>query len=87
MNISTLQSLLTVHADEFLSPLIIAQRLLTAVGVPVARCKARKSQFDSTVGVHPTAAEELVTMRTRTRRVKGRGGAANGKDHQNRNVE
>ena len=29
--------------------------------------------FDSTVGIHPTAAEEWVSMRSRTRRVQGRG--------------
>lgn len=28
-----------------------------------------KRQLDSTVGIHPTSAEELVTMRTLTRRV------------------
>ena len=28
---------------------------------------ATKSDFDRTIGVHPTAAEEFVTMRTRTR--------------------
>jgi len=28
------------------------------------RCGATKAQLDSTVGIHPTAAEELVTMRT-----------------------
>ncbi len=27
------------------------------------KCKATKADFDSTVGIHPTAAEELVTMR------------------------
>jgi glutathione reductase (NADPH) len=27
---------------------------------------ATKSQFDSTVALHPSAAEELVTMRTKT---------------------
>ena len=27
------------------------------------KCGATKAQFDATVGVHPTAAEELVTMR------------------------
>ncbi len=27
------------------------------------RCHATKAQFDATVGIHPTAAEELVTMR------------------------
>jgi glutathione reductase (NADPH) len=29
------------------------------------RCGATKRQFDSTIGIHPTAAEELVTMRER----------------------
>ena len=28
------------------------------------KCGATKSQFDATLGIHPTAAEELVTMRT-----------------------
>lgn len=37
-------------------------------GIAVAlKCGATKAQFDSTVGIHPTAAEELVTMRTKTR--------------------
>jgi glutathione reductase (NADPH) len=27
------------------------------------KCGATKAQFDATVGIHPTAAEELVTMR------------------------
>jgi len=30
------------------------------------RCGATKAQFDRTIGIHPTAAEELVTMRTPT---------------------
>ncbi|MBI1368294.1 MAG: glutathione-disulfide reductase [Planctomycetes bacterium] len=35
-------------------------------GVAIAlQCGATKSQFDATIGVHPTSAEELVTMRTR----------------------
>lgn len=29
-----------------------------------------KAQFDSTVGVHPTSAEEFVTMRTPTRKIR-----------------
>jgi glutathione reductase (NADPH) len=29
-------------------------------------CGATKAQFDSTIGIHPTAAEEFVTMRTKT---------------------
>jgi len=27
------------------------------------KCGATKAQFDATIGIHPTAAEELVTMR------------------------
>src|SRR5271166_5105382 len=30
-------------------------------------CGATKADFDRTIGIHPTAAEELVTLRTRTR--------------------
>ncbi len=33
-------------------------------GLAIAlKCKARKAHFDATVGIHPTAAEEFVTMR------------------------
>lgn len=39
-------------------------------GVAVAlKCGATKAQFDGTVGIHPSAAEEFVTMRSVTRRV------------------
>ena len=35
-------------------------------GLAVAlNCRATKAQFDATVGIHPTAAEEFVTMRTK----------------------
>jgi glutathione reductase (NADPH) len=30
-------------------------------------CGAKKRDLDRTIGIHPTAAEELVTMRTATR--------------------
>jgi len=30
-------------------------------------CGATKTQFDTTIGIHPTAAEEFVTMRTKAR--------------------
>ncbi|HZD39750.1 MAG TPA: hypothetical protein VE131_03450, partial [Terriglobales bacterium] len=34
-------------------------------GLAVAmNCGATKAQFDATIGIHPTAAEEFVTMRT-----------------------
>ncbi len=36
-------------------------------GIAIAlKCGATKAQFDSTIGVHPTAAEEFVTMREKT---------------------
>jgi glutathione reductase (NADPH) len=36
-------------------------------GVAIAiKCGATKAQFDATIGIHPTAAEELVTMRERS---------------------
>ncbi|KAG8072882.1 hypothetical protein GUJ93_ZPchr0006g44169 [Zizania palustris] len=39
-------------------------------GMAIAlKCGATKAVFDSTVGIHPSAAEEFVTMRTLTRRV------------------
>ncbi|KAK9829865.1 hypothetical protein WJX72_008342 [[Myrmecia] bisecta] len=37
------------------------------------KCNATKAQFDCTVGIHPSAAEELVTMRSKTRRIQGTG--------------
>jgi glutathione reductase (NADPH) len=30
------------------------------------KCRATKAQFDATIGIHPTAAEEFVTMRTKS---------------------
>ncbi|KIZ00026.1 glutathione reductase (NADPH) [Monoraphidium neglectum] len=43
-------------------------------GLAIAlKCGATKKHFDSTVGIHPSAAEEFVTMRTRTRRLEGKG--------------
>ena len=41
-------------------------------GMAVAlKCGATKAQFDATVGIHPTSAEEFVTMRTKARQVQG----------------
>jgi glutathione reductase (NADPH) len=35
-------------------------------GLAVAlNCGATKAQFDATIGIHPTAAEEFVTMRSK----------------------
>ncbi|MBN9583065.1 MAG: glutathione-disulfide reductase [Afipia sp.] len=44
-----------------------AGELIQVVGIAV-KMKATKADFDATVAVHPTAAEELVTLRTPTAR-------------------
>ncbi|GAN78525.1 glutathione-disulfide reductase [Acidisphaera rubrifaciens] len=43
-----------------------AAEIMQGVAIAVT-CGATKADFDRTIGIHPTAAEELVTMRTRTR--------------------
>jgi hypothetical protein len=45
--------------------------LLDKQGFAVAiKAGLTKADFDSTVGIHPTAAEEFVTMRTPTRKIR-----------------
>ncbi len=44
-----------------------AAEMIQLIGIAV-RMKATKADFDATMAVHPTAAEELVTMRTMTAR-------------------
>ena len=44
-----------------------AGEMAQLVGIAV-HMKATKADFDATMAVHPTAAEELVTLRTRTAR-------------------
>ena len=44
-----------------------AGEMAQLLGIAV-KMGATKADFDATMAVHPTAAEELVTMRTRTRR-------------------
>ncbi len=39
-----------------------AAEIIQGIGVALT-CGATKAQFDATVGVHPSAAEEFVTMR------------------------
>ena len=41
--------------------------MIQLVGIAM-KMKATKADFDATMAVHPTAAEELVTMRTPTAR-------------------
>ncbi|MGH6680865.1 MAG: glutathione-disulfide reductase, partial [Bradyrhizobium sp.] len=44
-----------------------AAETIQAVAIAV-KMKATKADFDATMALHPTAAEELVTMRTPTAR-------------------
>jgi glutathione reductase (NADPH) len=44
-----------------------AAEMVQVVGIAV-KMKATKADFDATIALHPTAAEELVTMRTPTAR-------------------
>ena len=44
-----------------------AAEMTQVLGIPI-RMKATKADFDATMALHPTAAEELVTMRTPTAR-------------------
>lgn len=45
-----------------------AAEIIQGVGIAM-KCGATKERFDATMALHPTAAEELVTMRAPTRRV------------------
>jgi glutathione reductase (NADPH) len=48
-----------------------AAEIIQAVGIAV-KMKATKADFDATMALHPSAAEELVTMRTPSaRHVRG----------------
>ena len=39
-----------------------AGEIIQGVGIAL-KCKATKAQFDATMAIHPTSAEEFVTMR------------------------
>jgi glutathione reductase (NADPH) len=43
-----------------------AAEMMQAIGIAMT-AGATKADFDSTIGIHPTSAEEWVTLRTRTR--------------------
>ena len=43
-----------------------APEIMQGIGIAIT-CGATKADFDRTIGIHPTAAEEFVTLRTRTR--------------------
>ena len=44
------------------------------IAIPV-KAGLTKADFDATVGVHPTSAEELVTMRSPTRKIRSESSA------------
>ena len=50
-----------------------AGEMIQLVGIAV-KMKATKADFDATMAVHPTAAEELVTMREKAAQLRPRGG-------------
>ncbi len=52
-----------------------AAEMMQAIGVAMV-AGATKQDFDRTIGIHPTSAEEWVTLRTRTRVADGRAAAA-----------
>ena len=51
-----------------------AAEIVQGVGIAM-KCGATKAQFDRTMAIHPTAAEEIVTMRQPTRRLRRGEGA------------
>ena len=50
-----------------------AAEIMQGIGIAVVM-GATKQDFDRTIGIHPTAAEEFVTLRTRTREAGGKPG-------------
>ncbi|KAE8726474.1 Glutathione reductase, cytosolic [Hibiscus syriacus] len=57
-------------AGNVIPVILFPGNLLFPMGIAFAlKCGATKAQFDSTVGIHPSAAEEFVTMRSVSRRI------------------
>jgi glutathione reductase (NADPH) len=54
------------HTDRVLGAHMVGQGAAEIIqGVAIAlECGATKAQFDGTLGIHPTSAEEFVTMRS-----------------------
>jgi glutathione reductase (NADPH) len=46
-----------------------AAEIIQGVGIAI-KCGATKAQFDATMAIHPTAAEEFVTMSTPAQPIK-----------------
>lgn len=64
--------LVDVHTDKVLGLHMIGDHAAEIMqGLAVAMtCGVTKAQLDATIGIHPTSAEEFVTMRTRSRRLE-----------------
>jgi glutathione reductase (NADPH) len=77
---TSLKHTLSGNKERTFMKLIVAKQSRVVVGVHMVgadapeiiqmasialKCKATKEQFDATIGIHPTAAEEFVTMRTK----------------------
>lgn len=78
---TAMKATLTGRGDRVLMKLVVERASDRVVGVHMVgpdageivqgfavalKCGATKAQFDATIGIHPTAAEELVTMRERS---------------------
>jgi glutathione reductase (NADPH) len=76
-----LELVLTGNQERTLMKLVVEPKSDRVVGVHVlgrdageiiqgfavaVKCRATKAQFDATVGIHPTSAEELVTLREKS---------------------
>jgi glutathione reductase (NADPH) len=86
---SPLKNTLSGRKEKTLMKLVVARATQKVVGVHIAgedapeivqgfavavKSGLRKDQFDATIGIHPTAAEELVTMKHPANRQDGRQG-------------
>jgi glutathione reductase (NADPH) len=69
---SLMKLLVDVDTDRVIGVHMVgpdAGEIIQGIGIAL-KAGATKAVFDSTVGIHPTAAEEFVTMRTPTRRYR-----------------
>jgi len=72
---TVMKLIVDVDTDKVLGAAMVgpdAAEIIQGVAIAI-KFGATKAQFDATVGIHPTAAEELVTMRTPTRRINPKG--------------
>jgi glutathione reductase (NADPH) len=70
---TTMKIIVDVKTDLVLGCHIVGQDAPEIIqGVAIAiKCGAKKAEFDATIGIHPTSAEELVTMREKRKRNHG----------------